>query len=120
MGTGFLFVVLYPYRMFILHLLIALLILMLAVVWLIVVVKVRRRMRARRQQVLLLYPSPAPLVHEDAPGEHSIRRGNACSPLPPLSDFEGTHDPDFLYDYDDRRTSKRASERLVPDQRRRF
>ena len=61
MGTGFLFVVLYPYRMFILHLLIALLILMLAVVWLIVVVKVRRRMRARRQQVLLLYPSPRPL-----------------------------------------------------------
>jgi len=121
LGTGFLFVILYPYRMFILHLLIALLLLMLAGVWLVVVVKVRRRIRARRQQPFLVYPFPNPSVHEGIPGRRPLHRNDAYSlRSPDPHSEEEMHTPSFLYAYDDRQTSKRPSERLDPDQRRRF
>jgi flagellar biosynthesis/type III secretory pathway M-ring protein FliF/YscJ len=119
MGTGALIVLLYPYRVFILHLAILSLIVLVAVVWLVVVLKVRRRIRARREQERALHPACTPRVHDDAPSEHPIRRSNEYAPLSPLAAFHYTPDTDFEYLYDDR-NSKRASERLDPDQRPRF
>ncbi len=116
MGTGFLIVVLYPYRVLILHLLIALLTLTLVAVGLIATLKIRRRIRDRRE--LEVPPGCMPRVHDDPPGGHPTGQ-DSYAPLPPFSSFQYTHDPGFQYLYDDR-NSKRPSERLDPDQRRRF
>lgn len=102
-GTGFLLVILWPYRFLVLHLLIGLFALLVIVVWLIVVLKVRRRMRQRAE--LCAHPQ----VHnalEDEASDHEAYRA-----MPSFSDF--------LYPYDYRR-NKRPSEQLEPDQRSRF
>ncbi len=112
-GTGFLIVTLYPYRMLILHLVIGLLVLLVLVVWLVVALKVRKRMhsrRAYRHEERSQHPASMPRVHDASPGEYPVRRYAEPS-LPAFADF--------LYTSDDR-TNKRPSEHLEPDQRSRF
>jgi len=112
-GTGFLIVTLYPYRVLILHLVTGLLALLVLVVWLVVALKVRKRMRSRRayrHEERSQHRASLPRVHDASPGEYPGRQYAEPS-LPAFADF--------LYTSDDR-TNKRPSEHLNSDQRSRF
>jgi hypothetical protein len=111
-GTGFLIVTLYPYRVLILHLAVGLLILLMLVLWSILALKIRRRIRLQRSLEEEERPPYVPRVHDAPPSEYRpLRQYSDPPPAPALSDFQ--------HIYDDR-INKRLPEQLDPDQRRRF